>query len=76
MGRILLNVLEKDALPFDVDYDIRQSAYLIALQVSVSLKHHLVSPLTCVYVTGTFVLLLDVEVKRYRICNLQNLCSF
>ncbi len=31
--RILLNVLEKDALPSDVDYDIRQSAYLIALQV-------------------------------------------
>ena len=33
--RILLNVLEKDALPMDIDYDIRQSAYLISLQVMV-----------------------------------------
>ena len=30
--RHLLNVLNKEALPLDVDYDIRQSAYLIALQ--------------------------------------------
>jgi hypothetical protein len=39
MDRILLNVLEKDALPFDVDYDIRQSAYLIALQVRLVKNH-------------------------------------
>ena len=32
--RQILNVLDKDALPFDVDYDIRQSAYLIALQLA------------------------------------------
>ena len=32
--RILLNVLEKDALPLDIDYDIRQSAYFIALQLA------------------------------------------
>ena len=32
--RHILNVLDKDALPFDVDYDIRQSAYLIALQLA------------------------------------------
>jgi ubiquitin carboxyl-terminal hydrolase 9/24 len=32
--RILTNVLEKDALPPDVDYDIRQSAYFIALQLA------------------------------------------
>ena len=32
--RLLLNVLEKDALPLDIDYDIRQSAYLIALQLA------------------------------------------
>jgi len=32
--RILLNVLEKDALPMDIDYDIRQSAYLISLQLA------------------------------------------
>ena len=32
--RLLLNVLEKDALPLDIDYDIRQSAYFIALQLA------------------------------------------
>ena len=32
--RILLNVLEKDALPVDIDYEIRQSAYLISLQLA------------------------------------------
>ena len=32
--RLILNVLDKEALPFDVDYDIRQSAYLIALQLA------------------------------------------
>ena len=32
--RLLLNVLEKDALPLDINYDIRQSAYFIALQLA------------------------------------------
>ena len=32
--RILTNVLEKDALPLDIDYDIRQSAYFISLQLA------------------------------------------
>ena len=38
--RILTNVLEKDALPLDIDYDIRQSAYFISLQVLYSTLHH------------------------------------
>jgi len=32
--RHLLNVLDKEALPFDVDTDTRQSAYLISLQLA------------------------------------------
>ena len=32
--RLIFNVLERDALPMDIDYDIRQSAYLVALQLS------------------------------------------
>ena len=32
--RLLLNVLEKDALPLDIDYDTRQSAYFISLQLA------------------------------------------
>ena len=31
--RHILNVLEKDSLPVDTDYDIRQSIYLITLQI-------------------------------------------
>jgi ubiquitin carboxyl-terminal hydrolase 9/24 len=32
--RLLLNVLEKDALPLEIDYELRQSAYFVSLQLA------------------------------------------
>ncbi len=32
--RLMLNVFEKDSLPIDLDYDIRQAIYVVALQIA------------------------------------------